>query len=86
MPYNGYGNGDSRLCKKIWTLLKFLQQLERVEESDYREPTTFIASAYMQIQFHCPLPMFALYLSKGRVNSDQLDVDELIETWFHWKI
>ena len=49
-----YDNGDSRLCENIWTLLKFLQQLEPVEESEYREPTTFIASAYMQIQCHCP--------------------------------
>jgi len=32
-----------------------------------------------------PLPMFALYLSKGQVDSGQLDVDELIKTWFHGK-
>ena len=29
--------------------------------------------------------MFALYLSKGRVDSGQLDVDELTETCFHGK-
>ena len=35
-------------------LLEILLPLDPVEESAYREPTKFIASAYMQIQCHCP--------------------------------
>jgi len=35
-------------------LLEILLPLDPVEESAYREPTAFIALAYMQVQCHCP--------------------------------